>query len=312
MKKIILSKIFLLVALTLAAQQDPQFSMNSFNRLFSNAGVAGSGGERICASLLVRNQWTGLPGNPKSLVFSGHGLVNDVHGVGFSVLADNLGQEKTTMLKGSYALNLGNIGIGMSVGMINKRFGNNWIPPQTLSDAAIPFGTADVAFDMDVGIYYKTDRMYAGLSATHLNAAQLTDGTSFEYDMARHYYVTAGYKIDVPSLRVVLEPSVFAKSDAASTQIDLNLIAHFNNRVWGGITYRLGDAIAPMGGVLIPYSRKSEKTNTTRTGAIKIGYAYDFTTSKLRQYSTGSHEVFVSYCFDIPEWLQKAKTVRFL
>ena len=78
----------------------------------------------------------------------------------------------------------------------------------------------------------------------------------------------------------------------------------YNNLLWGGVSYRLSDAIVPMVGIYYDLG----------PGTLKFGYSYDVTTSLLRQYSSGSHEVMLGYCFKIPkvDKVQKHKTVRFL
>ncbi len=47
---------------------------------------------------------------------------------------------------------------------------------------------------------------------------------------------------------------------------------------------------------------------------LKIGYSYDVTTSKLKNYSSGSHEIMLNYCIAIvkPPDVQIYRNVRFL
>ncbi|MFM7729090.1 MAG: type IX secretion system membrane protein PorP/SprF, partial [Flavobacteriales bacterium] len=72
--------------------------------------------------------------------------------------------------------------------------------------------------------------------------------------------------------------------DAVSTQFDFNANLLINNRFWVGGGYRLEDAVIIMAGIdLVPN--------------LKLGYSYDFTTSAIRTYSTGTHEVMLGYCF---------------
>ena len=57
MKKFKLVAVIALTSCTsVFAQQDPQFSQNMFNKLFTNPGYTGSS-EGICGTLLYRNQW---------------------------------------------------------------------------------------------------------------------------------------------------------------------------------------------------------------------------------------------------------------
>jgi hypothetical protein len=80
----------------------------------------------------------------------------------------------------------------------------------------------------------------------------------------------------------VLQPSVLVKNDGGgSTQFDLNATFLYNNMLWLGVSYRTEDAIAPMLGYQFKPNEKS---------MLKIGYSYDVTTSRLKNYSSGSHE----------------------
>jgi type IX secretion system PorP/SprF family membrane protein len=117
--------------------------------------------------------------------------------------------------------------------------------------------------------------------------------------MARHYYVMAGYAYDAGTL-LQIKPSILAKTDAASTQLDINLLADYNNQFWGGVSYRLQDAIVALVGV--------------KFGSFRVGYSYDVTTSKIRGYSSGSHEIMLGYCFKPMDKkpTQKHHSVRFL
>jgi len=99
------------------------------------------------------------------------------------------------------------------------------------------------------------------------------------------------------------------ESDATSTQVDINANVLWRNMFWGGLSYRIKDAIVPMLGY-----QKAIGDPKKMPGMIKIGYSYDETTSEIKNYSKGSHEFMVSYCFNVVPvpTLQKSKTVRFL
>ena len=91
MKKLILIIINFLIFSSLSfGQQDPQFSQNMFNHLLVNPGYAGSG-NAINASAIIREQWIGWEGNPKTTVFSVHtpfkpfGITS---GIGINILDD--------------------------------------------------------------------------------------------------------------------------------------------------------------------------------------------------------------------------------
>lgn len=329
MKKLLLGATLLLAGSTAFAQQDPQFTQTYFNRLYANPAVAGSN-DGICATLVGRQQWVGFDGRPETYQFSGHmsfqdPWLNQKHGAGLVVSSDQLGQESTMNIKLSYAyrrnLGPGMISAGFALGMIQKNIGSDWQSVDDfIDDPSIPDnGASDMGFDMDFGLYYKIpQKFYVGISLTHITSAQLedTDNAStvsgqaidFGYGVASHFYLMAGYQYNVTN-DIALKPNVFIKSDAVSTTFDLGVIAEYQQRFWGGITYRLQDAIAPMAGVNLQMPGTG-----AGGGKLRVGYSYDITTSELRNHSSGSHEILVNYCFSLgskPK-VQRHHTVRWL
>ncbi len=320
MKKKLTLVIFSAIGLATFAQQDAQFSMNMFNRLAVNPGYTGAN-QALCATVLYRDQWNKFPGAPKTgLISVDYGRVFG-GGVGITIDQDQLGFDKTLKAKLSYsyhlALGTGTLGIGLDAGIINKSMSGNFIAPDGTSrdggggtDNAIPWsGVASTTYDAGFGLYYANNNLYIGLSSLHLPGQALTGKSGatatyplsydYKFQMARHYYVMAGYKFVVtPEFDVT--PSILTKSDASSTQIDVNVLARFNKLVFIGVSYRLTDAIPLMAGV--------------EWNGFKLGYAYDVTLSNIKTYSNGTHELMLGYCrkFVKPERKQGHMNVRFL
>ena len=329
MKKLLLGATLLLAGSSAFAQQDPQFTQTYFNRLYANPAVAGSN-DGICGTLVGRQQWVGFEGRPETYQFSGHMSFTDPwlqqkHGAGLVVSSDKLGQESTMNIKLSYAyrhkLGNGMVSAGIALGMVQKTISSDWYAVDDFAtDPSIPDnGASDLGFDMDFGLYYKIPRkLYVGVALTHITATQLSESSSadtaggtaidFGYGVARHFYVMAGYQYDI-NADLALKPNVFIKSDAVSTTFDLGVIAEYQQKFWGGVTYRLQDAIAPMAGVNLQMPGSG-----AAGGKLRVGYSYDVTTSELRNHSSGSHEILVNYCFSLAPKIkaQRHHTVRWL
>lgn len=291
-----------------SAQQDPQFTQFMADRLSINPAFAGSK-DAICATLMYRNQWAGFDGAPTTMLFNGHAPIRSIRsGVGLTFFNDNIGQLNTNILRAHYAyhLRVGSsfLNVGASIGMYNSSIGTNW-QPITQEDNAIPYtGQSNTKFDASLGVYFhRPGQFYAGLSSTHLSEGDMED---VNIAIARHYYLMGGYIFDVhPSIN--LNPNVLVKSDIASTQYDINLNAEYhtgNKMIWLGVTYRTVDAIAPQLGYQHQFGKNT----------LRVGYSYDVTTSELSNYSNGSHEISVNFCFKIEKPLSKEvhKSVRFL
>ena len=333
MKKLLLFVSIFSLAGAAHAQQDPQFSQNYFNRVFPNPAAAGAT-DNICATMLGRHQWVGFDGRPETYMFNASMPFTDPwlgqnHGVGLSVLSDQLGQESTFGVKLAYSYKMpfslgpGQLSAGFAVGLINKSIGNDWDAIDDIDqDPSIPIaGTSDMAFDMDFGVYYRIpNKLYFGISATHLNAPQLEEGdiapndpisgavSTMQYGNARHFYVMGGYEHAINS-DFVLKPNFFLRTDAVSASFDIGALVEYQEMIWGGLSYRLQDAIVPTAGFKYSFAGKGIKG-----GTLRFGYSYDVTTSLLRQHSSGSHELMLGYCFGINPKIKptRSRSVRFL
>ena len=304
----------ILFSLGIHAQQDPQFSMNMYNHMAVNPGYAGSQG-MLNASVLNRQQWMGFPENPTTTFFSVHAPVKPFgvnSGVGLTFMDDKLGFEENLGINVNYAyrmdLGIGNLGLGLSGGLLNKSLNGKWSIPDSdyhtsaAGDPAIPTAEeSGMAFDMGFGAYFNTEDFYVGLASTHLLEPTIDYGMSAKSDIARHYYLTAGYNFQLPNPAFELQPSVFAKSDGASYQLDINANVIYNKKFWGGVSYRLGDAVVFMIGL--------EMNN-----GMRAAIAYDFTTSAIGAYSNGTIEFMINYSLEIggDKSSQKYRSVRFL
>lgn len=309
------SVIFFLVMISQAgfSQQDPLVNHYMFNTLTYNPGYAGTTG-MICATALNRQQWVGFRGAPSTTLFNISAPVSPFNiesGVGLVVQSDNIGFDRDINIAASYSLILdvgaGNLGIGFNIGMLNKNIDPEWFIPSGEShvppsgDPLIPETKESiVALDAGLGIYYTTDKYYAGLSVTHLNQPELKFSKGTPY-ISRHYYLTAGYALTLPNPALELLPSLHAFSDGKIIQFSATSLIRYNKKAWGGVSFRASDAIIGMIGFEL-------------FNGIRIGYAYDFTLTDIRKSSSGSHEFMVNYCFDLSlgRSPMRYKSIRFL
>lgn len=314
MKKIFGISFFLIITImTGFSQQDPLSSHYMFNTLTYNPGVTGISG-MICATALNRQQWSGFEGAPATTIFnisSPLPFFNGNNGVGLIIESDNIGFDKDINLSAAYSYHLdvgtGKLGIGISLGMLNKKLEPSWKIPvgdihtPASGDPLIPENKESyIAFDAGLGLYYKADNYYAALSVTHINQPKIkyTKGTPY---ISRHYYLTAGYTLQLRNPSLELIPSVLAFSDGKIMQFTVNSLLRYNKKLWGGISYRAGDAIIGMIGLELH-------------NGLRLGYAYDFTVSDMSKNNSGSHEFMVNYCFDMNfgKSPMKYKSIRFL
>jgi type IX secretion system PorP/SprF family membrane protein len=284
-----------------------------FNTLTYNPGVAGTSG-MVCATALNRQQWIGFEGAPSTTFFNVSAPISPFgiqSGIGLLIESDNVGFDKDINISAAYSYHLdlgaGKLGIGLSLGMLNKTLSPTWEIPTgdvhtpASGDPLIPENKESlVVFDAGFGLYYTTENYYAALSVTHLNQAEIKYTKGFSY-ISRHYYLTAGYTLQLPNPSLELIPSIFAFSDGKATQFTVTSLLRYNKKVWGGVSYRAGDSLIGMAGLEL-------------FNGVRIGYGYDFTISDIRKNSSGSHEFLVNYCFDLSlgKSPMKYKSIRFL
>ncbi len=299
-----------------SAIQLPQVSHFTYDYLRINPGSAGSM-DMVCLTGIIRQQMVGFPGNPESFFFNAEApfsLLGAQHGVGLSVYQDVLGFNSDINLNLTYAFRFnigdGSLGIGIEAGFVDNTIeGFNWITSDgSVADEFIPQGDPEgMTLTMGAGIFYRAEDIYFGVSALHLNNPEVTtvatEPGNYEskYNLNRQYYVTAGYNMQLSNPAWELKPAVLLKSDGIETDMDLNLTCLYNKKIWGGVTYRTGEAVVGMIGIEL-------------FEGFKIGYSYDVQTSALINHTQGSHEFVLNYCFKIgvEKAPQKYKSIRYL
>ncbi|MFN0032857.1 MAG: PorP/SprF family type IX secretion system membrane protein [Flavobacteriales bacterium] len=325
MKKSLLVVVLASVSQILQAQQDPQLTQWQYDRVSFNPAAAGMNCMH-CLTTFHRDQWDGLDHDPKSYLFNyeglwfdqkGLGAINGGLGLGVTFLNEVLGQQKNTIVRLNIApkFNLNNgstLSAGVSLGGYLSKLGANWVyiddNDPTIPTKELSAGTFDLGFGATL---YKKGQYYIGASATHLTAGELKN---LRITTARHFYLMGGYEYGINS-SLTLRPNALLKTDFNATAIDINADVLWNNMLWGGLAFRPGDAIAPYVGFQTNFAPTNlgPKSDLCEHG-LKIGYSYDVTTSELKDYSAGSHEIFIAYCMRICPIIIRAKNhnTRFL
>jgi len=296
MKKTLIALFAIVCSSALWAQQDVQFTQFANNKIFYNPGVTGAG-DAICLSAAHRSQWVGFDNAPTTQNFSFNIPLNFLHGgLALNFTNDMIGyfQDITVGVGYGYQMDLagGTLGLGIRADFRNKNITSGvWAPPQTMNDPSlVALGSSSMATDLSFGAYYQQESWYAGLSSTRLletkDILNATGGSAnAQIRGQRHYYFMGGYNLDLGN-GIVLQPAAMVKTDLVTTQLDINAAATYNNQIWGGVTYRVYDALAVMAGYQISKD-------------LRATYSYDLTTSSLANSSSGSHEIMMSYCFTI-------------
>lgn len=306
-----------------------------FNQVVYNPAFIGSEfGDQFCINLVQRNQWLGYTTEdgstaPVTTTFNIHKpfkIKDHKFGMGLIFVNDGLGFQATTtaQLGLSYHYDMGKNAAGENralIGGLNFGIVQSGIDGSSLNyidqgdgviNALIADGT-NMALDFGLGLLYKTDRYYVGISNMHIPQSKVDwfEGQfpDSENQLNRHFYINAGYEYQVLQ-NLVLKPRTLLKFDRAIWQMDLGVLAELNGQFWGGLNVRRGEGMMILAGV-----KAYEKKTPKGTHILKIGASYDITFNKLAGVSNGSVEMMANYCFPIrltPKDPKPEQDVRFL
>jgi type IX secretion system PorP/SprF family membrane protein len=322
MKKTLILTVLITITGVLRAQFSPQVSHFMYDQLRTNPGSAGNM-DMICVNGIIRDQLNKFVGAPKTYlveVDAPFKLLGLQHGVGIYIYQDKMGFFTNTDFALTYAyrwsLGSGTLGIGLQAGFVKNDLNPTdpgWITSDgqaPSADAGIPTaGPNNAKFHWAAGLFYKTEDLYFGISSVNLNnpeiiaASTSTTGAEAKYKIPRQYYVTAGYTMQLTNPIYELKPAIQLQSDGVATDMDINLTLLYNKSIWGGVTYRTGEAVVGLFGLelsrLVP--------------GLKLGVSYDFLTNSMSK-ELETYEILLSYSFKIgvEKAPQKYKSIRFL
>lgn len=275
------------------AQTTPVFSQYMFNMMLINPAYAGSRGVSGMTAL-YRQQWVGVPGEPRTGTFAlDMPARENTLGIGVQLYTDRLGLEKSTGINFSFATRVKfsedqTLSGGLQGGIMNYRADLTRTITFTPGDPAFYNNINKWIPSVGLGLFYNTDRFFAGLSAPDILKSRLTSietvNTGVKGVNDFHIFFTTGYVYDVNE-DVKFKPSILAKMAAGSpVQLDFNVNAWIQNTIAFGASYRTGDAIVGM----VEYQVSPQ---------LRIGYAYDQSISSLKSFSQGTHEFMIRYEF---------------
>ncbi|HBX52507.1 MAG: hypothetical protein A2275_03290 [Bacteroidetes bacterium RIFOXYA12_FULL_35_11] len=292
MKKFLLAFCLTLVVGFAFSQQLPLYTQYMMNGFLLNPAIAGSK-DYIPIALTVRQQWVGITNAPSTYALSGHAapFLNKNMGVGGYIYNDRFGPIMRTGLLASYAYHLKldqkhKLAFGVSLSGFQYKIDGEQLTTADPNDDAITYQDESKFIpDANFGAYFYSDRYWAGLSVAQLFQWKADIGQSVnDNKMVRHYFLTAGYRIDLTkSVKdFELEPSLLVKATEMRSpmQLDINLKGYYKKNYWLGFSYRTQDAVMVLLGV--------------KYQQYYIGYAFDYTLSNISNYAKGgSHEIMI-------------------
>ena len=273
-----------------SAQYDVSFSHFWDMEPYYNPAAAGKENKLNIAAAYAMS-FTGFENNPKSMYIGADMpiyFLKKYHGVGVSLLNDQIGlfTHQRLALQYAYKQKLfgGTLSIGLQLGFISEKFDGSKVDVEDSSDPALT--KSDVngsAMDLAAGIYYTHGSWYVGVSAQHINAPLVELGETNELQIDRTIYLTGGYNIKLRNPFLTIHPSALIRTDGSSYRADIaGLLVYTNDKkmLYGGVAYSPSNSVtAHIGGLC---------------HGVKIGYSYEIYTSGI-SLANGSHELFIGY-----------------
>lgn len=269
------------------AQQDPMYSQYMFNTLAFNPAYAGSANV-FTAMALSRHQWVGFKGAPATQTLSLHSpLPGNKLALGGNVIHDVAGPAKqnSVFLSAAYRIRTGEdtrLAFGLSGG-----FNLFQADLASLGTVEVEPHNANISGKLlpnfGFGMYWHAPRYYVGISAPKLLENTIgEDGRVATGREFRHYFLMAGYVMDL-GRDLKFKPALMARVvEGAPLSMDVNANFLLRERIWFGAMYRLGNAL----GVMAQYQINEQ---------LRVGYAFDMTTTTLGAYNAGTHELMLGY-----------------
>ncbi len=310
------------------AQSEGRVRQYMYTQQDFNPAYAGSQG-LMNVMVMGRQQWVGfgqgapqllflnvdVPFNYRTAATMTPGLkMQYSHGVGLSACRDAAGYGSRIVAELSYAGRFhlrgkGSLSLGVGFSVMNDRYEATWRAVDGAEgDPAVPSARQSaINFDVSFGLYYNTPRLYFGVSGRNLLGHGLREKLTptkvkvlDAYGSVREFYVVAGYDARLPR-RWALQPSALIRTNLKEHQLTLTLTTSYNDLVWFGVNYSLLESV---GGLL----------SFNVLHGLRIGYQYDYPTSALGRYTSGSHEVVLGYSFSLKreKVTRQYKTVRYL
>lgn len=298
MKKVVAIAVFILMCGMLNAQNDPQYSLNSYCRLMYNpASIAQS--DHIEGFISAREQWTGFEDAPstQSLAVSNY-FEKWGFGLGLTAINDNIGVESYQNIKAKYVFHAwladdNYISLGVGAGVLMKTFSSAGLIFEEQNDEHITDGDLKKSrFDVDLGFEWQVKSFFMGFSANHIT--KNSDDPEV-LQMPRHHYGYVGFKLKA-SEEISFIPSLTVMNVENITNYTGEVIMNYNDQFWFGLGYRAEDA-------LILSTRLALVEN------LVLAYSYDMGAGELRSYREGSHEIMLQ--FRIPKSDKQYRSTRF-
>jgi type IX secretion system PorP/SprF family membrane protein len=252
-----------------------------------------------------KQKWLGVKDAPNSQTLISHRKLTKKIGVGIKVFNESYGVLRKTGGEITYGYSLpifkrkGVLKFGLSGIFYQKGLNYSKLELQNNIDDKLYLNGYKAKFvpDIALGISAYMHGINVGVAVPRVIQLKtdLTNEDIMEFRENREYiiYGSYGFKTD---LRTYFEPGVLARvQENGDVQVDINMRLKWKKKLNLGVSYRSADAFVLFTGV--DFSK------------ISVFYSYEMGVSNIVRYSTGSHELMITYRFYKDRGLRKKKSL---
>jgi type IX secretion system PorP/SprF family membrane protein len=282
------------------AQQRPIQSLYMFDPLVINPAYAGTH-VQLSATAIYRNQWVNFDGAPKTFTASVHsGFRKARVGVGVLFGNDQIGVHSDNSLYGIYSYKIpvsrrkngGVLSFGIQGGFNSLQ--SDYLKTNPRDGAEIG-ALSKFNPNFGSGVFYRGKTGYIGFSVPYILNNKIIDIIDPAFNeiitpsgrQQRYYYLIGGMTRKLSPVIKWAPSTLLRMQDNAPLSFDINSLIILYDVVSVGASYRLNDSVIGLFELQI-------------NDNFHVGYAYDITTSDIRLYSNGSHEIMINYRIKIP------------
>jgi type IX secretion system PorP/SprF family membrane protein len=291
-----------------AGQQLPQYTQWSSHQFAINPAHAGI---KSCIDIhsLYRMQWVGFEGAPKSGFLTISAPIKTKrkvylqarHGVGLRFETDQIGHFNTNRLNVAYAGHFNfsrdnRLSLGLYGGVIQFGFD----PTNTVTiqpDPAVAQEASFIAPDASFGAWWNGENYYLGAVLQNLIPYRWVDlGNDSRFRF--HSLINAGYRMKINETVTVLPAFILKIPPRGPVALDIQAMVDLKDIVDLGLGYRNTDALLIFAGFKI-------------NQRFSLQYSFDLTLSPLRNGSSNTHELSLSFSACRPENTSTSKCPLF-
>jgi len=275
------------------AQQQLHLSQYTLHQPFLNpASIATS--QFMNGALVYRQQWVGFSGAPRVAgVNFNVPFKKKKNFLGLTVFNDQIGVNDRTDVSLSYAYRIAlsqksSLAFGLSASVALLKSNLSEVETTDENDPVFTSNTKTFAApDFKFGVNFFMERFYVGFALPRILDNEVIYNQGYKGDIGfdyktLHYHFHTGYKIKLSEKFDMPIAALMKFVVGSPAQFDVSAMVDYNNFFAIGAAYRSEKIVVGMANVRI-------------TKFFRLGYAYDYNFTQLRQVSSGSHEIMLVF-----------------